>query len=200
MGRAIAIGCLTAILLTLVRGGSIDSIWVPLFFGVSGFLGTILISYAVDRDPLEKIGRTTKQQRHAIWIRNAIALAIALSFVVWAGPVTLGALYAGWLVAIILVIAGTLVVCLISVHWPIAFGILVATAISISIVNQNARWSHAHGNPHFWEEFWDGEYVPFLIAWMILVGVSLMVSVPFQLRRRSANQQCSQVEVNEPTA
>ena len=200
MKRAVAIGCLTAILLTLCRGGSIDSIWIPFFFGVLGFLGTMLISYSVRHDLSEDVGEAKEKHLYMTWIRDVVALAIAVSFVVWSGPLAFSALYAGWLVAILLVIAGSLVVCLVSAHWPIAFGILVATSINISIVLQNASWSHAHGNPRFWEEFWSGEYKHFLMIWVIFTGLSFVVSIPFHLRRRRASQNSTHVNRIESIA
>jgi hypothetical protein len=187
MKRAVAIGCLTAILLTSIRGGTIDSIWIPIIFGLTGFLGTLLISYSVRSDPIENIEDSTAHSKVAGWVRVVLAFIIAASLVIWSGPLAFSAGYAGWLVALFLVITASLVVCLISAHWPIAFGILVATAIDVSIVLQNARWDRAHGNPRFWEEFRNGEYKGFLMIWMLLAGLSLTVSIPIYLKRLHRN-------------
>ncbi len=183
MKHAFAIGVFTAIVLTFIRGGSVDSIWIPIAFGIAGFLGTLLISYLVRRDPLNNNEVLTAQNRSAPWIRDVVALSISASFVIWAGPLAFRAMYAGWLVAIFLVIAGSLLVCLIAVHWPIVFGVLVATAIDVSLLLQNARWKRAHGNLHFWDDFWNGECKVFLGIWAFLAGLSLVVSIPIHIKR-----------------
>lgn len=188
MKRTLAIGAVTAVLLTYVRGSFVDAPWVPFFFALTGVGGSLLFSWLLRRDTLQAGERFLGRGPHSRWLRDLFALAIAVSLLFWSGPVIISAGFSGWLVALFISTAAPLTVCLMASRWCIALGILTATCIAASILLENAHWSLDHGDTRSWANFWAEEIGLNLLIWGIAAGLSLIVSVPIHLGRRRAQR------------
>lgn len=185
MSRALAIGVLTAVVLTCVRGSIADAPWVLLVFGSAGFLGYLLISRLIRRDSSTLVPHTSDRVPRWSLIRNLAAVFVAASLLYWSGPVSISAGFSGWIVALNFCIAAPLAVCLLATRWPIILGLFTATCITVSIVVENARLRGVHGDAISWMQFPKRDFVIWALIWAIAVGLSLLVSVPIQTRRRS---------------
>jgi hypothetical protein len=83
-------------------------------------------------------------------------------------------------------IAAPLTVCLLATRWAIILGLFTAMCIAVSIVLENARLRGVRGDAISWMQFLRGDIVIWALICAFAVGLSLMVSVPIQARRRQA--------------
>jgi hypothetical protein len=185
MKQALLIGVATAVLLSYIRGSVRDSPWVVILFGSVGFFGTLILSWMFRRSTLAAIENVLHRGSLVHdGMRNLLAAAIAISALFWSGPVIISGGFAGWLIALFLHILLPLVVCVTAAHQPIAFGLMSAGCISVSILLENARWAAEHGHVRFWADFSSKDLYTWLVIWGIGAFMSLIVSLPLHLQRR----------------
>ena len=119
-------------------------------------------------------------------MRYLAAAIFTLSLTYWSGALIFGFGWGGWIVALLVMLAASLVVGLVAPSHSILFGLAAVTCIEISVVLANARSSISHGDYKFWTVFWTRDFVPHVGMWCLFAGISLMATIPIRRARKRA--------------
>lgn len=176
--RHLVIGGLTAVLLAWGRGGVGDAPSVLVLFGLFGFLGSLAISWVLSAESQRRIDAQLGESVRARRLRDVAALAFTLSVVLWTGAAILAARIAGWLLFVALGLAAPLVIGLVAPRQHLLWGLLVPTAITLSLWRANLQrpWGHIETV---------AEVLPaYLAVWLIAVGLAAVTAIPRWWHRR----------------
>lgn len=191
LNRSIAVGLLSAVILTWIRGGWSDAPYVVLEFAATGFLVTYGASYLIHADWLVRLESSAASHSWLQFFRDLAALLLIVGYLFWSGSVIQGAGFAGWLVAIFLGVTLPLLTCVLAAHFSIVFGILTATAISLSTLLNHPQFRQDPFAAEAWQRFFEEDFVSWAIIWGILSVLSLVTSVPLTIQRRRLTRRWS---------
>jgi len=183
--KSIAIGMLVTVVLSIIRGGITDSFTALVFFALTGFFASLFLFWLFRNETLQRIENVLGRLPWSLHIRNTISILGALSLLFWTGPLIRSGGYSGWLLAILLCILATLVICIIAARFSVAYGVFTATCITCSLLVSDARSEIGRGNTEYWSEFWQNEFASYSVTWLVATVVSLLISVPIQICRRN---------------
>lgn len=172
------IGVLCAVVLTTLRGGWRDAPWVVPVFAIGGFTLASVVSFLTHHEPSVSHRWAAFQKRSVRITRDVVAAIIVVSAVYWAAPVARSATFAGWLVMLLLGLLLPLVVCVIASRAAILYGMATASMLTISGLSPTGFriedvLSFARHN-----------LTAAAIFWCVMLGLSLVVSVPLTIQRR----------------
>jgi hypothetical protein len=174
---ALVIACL----LSFVRGG-FDA--TPFFvFVVAGFVAAICWQAFSRPGTLSTIEKALRRFPNHAAIRFVLVVGLLTSLVVWSGPIITKGGFGGWLIALLVCMISQPIICSVAPRFPILFGVPTGACIVLSCRIENSRlyskqreiqWSHAFD-----------ESGALLQAWAIAALVSLIISIPVHLQRRT---------------
>lgn len=179
------IGVIAACVLSWFRGGTDDAPWIFASFVAFGFFCSLLLWWLFSVTTLGTIEAGLLRLPCSSAVRNALALAVTASLVLWSGSVITSQGYAGWLYMLLFSIFCPLLVCLLAARFSVLFGVLAATSIVVSLVLANARLDSPQRG-HSWQSFRNGSGT-WIEIWLIAVGLSLIVSIPIYVQRKRRN-------------
>lgn len=116
-------------------------------------------------------------------LRDLVAVAVALSCLVWCGPVIQAGGYGGYVVALLLGAVVPFVVALVSAQRPVLCGALVATCIVLSTLAHHPRFRTGLTEARSWDGFWERDAETWALVWAVQLGLALGVTVPLALLR-----------------
>lgn len=181
---SILVGIVCAVLLTLIRGGWRDAPYIPLVFATGGFTIAYGIVSIIRSAQIAAIDLSTSRHRGWQLVRNVSALTLAGGSIFWSGRVVQEAGFGGWLIALLLGILLPLLTCLLAAHAPIIFGLLSATSLAVSTLLHHPDFRRDPFALDAWSRFIQQDWGVWAVIWGILVGLSLLVSVPVAIQRR----------------
>jgi len=186
VNRSIAIGVLVAIVLSFIRGGITDSFTALAIFGLAGFSTSLFLHWILRIESIQQIENVLGQLPQSTFLRNAISLLSTLSLLIWSGTIIRNAGYSGWLLALLICFLAPLFICIIAPRFSVFYGVLTATCITCSLLLLEAQSEIGRGNVEYWSEFWHNEFPHWSRTWLVAIFLSLLISVPIQIQRRSA--------------
>ena len=182
---ALGVGLVTALVLTTIRGGAVETPLVPFFFAAVGISSFYFMCWICKQETLQAVENQFHRFHLSSHIRNILALMLCLSFIPWIGAVNLSGGYTGWLLMILFCLAAPLMICLLAFRYCLLLGLITNTCIIISILLENVREAAAAGDTDSWHVIVERRLAVWIIVWLVASFLSLIVSIPIMLQRQS---------------
>ena len=178
----LVIAAAVAALLSWLRGGFEDHPGVVLFFGLLGFLGSLLFSAVLRPAPQRWIDARLGRSAGARALRHLAALVVVVGLFLWAGGAVLDAGVGAWLLLVLICAVAPLVVCLLAPRWHLAWAFVVATTIALSVWRESLQRPWARSDHPV-------DVLPvYVFTWLIALAIAAAVAIPRYLGHRAASK------------